>query len=357
MFAKALDLPKFFLSGEPNSIGGGAMQGSASECVLVALIAARSRAVKKLKGKHTHLNESIFLPHLVAYTSEEAHSCVQKAAKMAIVRLRIIPTDEFGCFRGNLLEKTIENDIKEGLTPIFVSATVGTTGTGSFDNLKEIGQVVQKYPSIWFHVDGAYGGNTFILPEMRHFKEGLEYADSFNVNPNKLLCTSFDCSCMWVKDVPGLKDALVVSPEYLRQDSNPEVDGEELRHYGIPLSRRFRALKLWFVLRTYGISGLQSYIRTHISLAKRFENHIKSDSRFSVTNQVHVALVCFKLNVDANQAIADRVNMEFLERVNSSGEIHMIPTKFHGVYVIRFAITYEFASEEDIGKLTATTYV
>lgn len=291
-YAKALDLPKFFLSDAPGSIGGGALQGSASECALVCLMAARARAIKTLKCGDEEIHDSVYLPQLVAYTSKEAHSSVEKAAKMAIIKLRILETDTCGCFRGNTLKAAIDKDLKDGLTPFFVVATVGTTGACAFDYLVEIGKVCKEVPTIWFHVDGAYAGNSFILPEMRRFKEGIEYADSFNTNPNKLLLTNFDASAMWVRDVMALKTALTVNPLYLQHEHSSAID---YRHYGIPLSRRFRALKLWFVFRTYGIIGLQEYIRNHIRLAKRFEKLVNADDRFEVKNDVHLGLVCFRL--------------------------------------------------------------
>lgn len=291
-YAKALDLPTHFLSDAPGSIGGGALQGSASECALVCLMAARARAIKMLKNGDEEVHDSVYLPQLVAYTSKEAHSSVEKAAKMAIIKLRILDTDDRGCFRGATLKAAIETDLAEGLTPFFVVATVGTTGACAFDNLVEVGQVCKEVPSIWFHVDGAYAGNSFILPEMRRFKAGMEYADSFNTNPNKLLLTNFDASAMWVRDVMALKTALTVNPLYLQHEHSSAID---YRHYGIPLSRRFRALKLWFVFRTYGIVGLQAYIRNHIRLAKRFEKLVNMDDRFEVKNDVHLGLVCFRL--------------------------------------------------------------
>lgn len=292
-FGKALDLPKFFLTDYPGSRGGGVLQGSASECALVCLMAARARAISMLKGDdNEEVHESVYLPQLVAYTSKEAHSSVEKAAKMAIIKLRILDTDDRGRFRGDTLREAIAKDLEIGLTPFFVVATVGTTGACAFDNLVEIGEVCREVPSIWFHVDGAYAGNSFILPEMRKFKEGLEYADSFNTNPNKLLLTSFDASTMWVKDVMLLKTALTVNPLYLQHEHSSAID---YRHYGIPLSRRFRALKLWFVFRSYGITGLQKYIRNHIKLAKYFEQLVEEDDRFEVRNDVHLGLVCFRL--------------------------------------------------------------
>ena len=224
-----MDLPSFFLSDDENSIGGGCLQGSASECALVCMIAARARAITQLKGSN-EIHESVYLPQLVAYASKEAHSSIEKAAKMALIKLRVIDPDPHGVFRGEALRVAIQKDMQQGLTPFFVVATCGTTGACAFDNLVEIGKVCQEISSIWFHVDGAYAGNSFILPEMRHFKNGLEYADSFNTNPNKLLLTNFDCSAMWVRDVKALKSSLVVDPVYLQyEQSSAAVD---YRHYG-----------------------------------------------------------------------------------------------------------------------------
>lgn len=341
-YAKALDLPKCFLS-EEGSKGGGVLQGSASECALVCMLAARARAIKNLKmlDNNAERHESVYLPQLVAYSSREAHSSIEKAAKMALVKLRILETDKHGALRGKVLKAAIDHDIKDGLTPFFVVATLGTTSSCCFDNLLEIGQVCQQVKSIWFHVDGAYAGSSFILPEMRKFKQGLEYADSFNTNPNKLLLTNFDASAMWVKDGYLLSSALTVDPLYLQHEHTSAID---FRHYGIPLSRRFRALKLWFVFRSYGIAGLQRYIRNHIKLAKHFEKLVKDDNRFEVRNDVHLGLVCFRLKCP------DHINRELLARINHSGNFHMTPAMVKGKYIIRFCVTYEHAKQEHIGK-------
>lgn len=290
-YAKALDLPDFFLSGK-ESKGGGVLQGSASECVLVSMMAARARAIKTLRQRDCiEHHESVYLPQLVAYASKEAHSCVEKAAKMALVKLRVIDTYANGQLNFETLKAEIENDVNQGLTPFFVIATLGTTCACVFDNVLEVGKICQAVKSIWLHVDGAYAGNSFILPEMRKFKEGLEYADSFNTNPYKLLLTNFDGSAMWVRNVCCLQEALTVDPLYLQHEHN----AIDYRHYGIPLSRRFRALKLWFVFRTYGISGLQTYIRNHIALAQKFKSLVESDKLFEVRNDVNLGLVCFRL--------------------------------------------------------------
>ncbi|KAL7737720.1 hypothetical protein ACLKA6_006113 [Drosophila palustris] len=337
-YAKALGLPKAFISDAPGSTGGGALQGSASECALVSLITARARAINELKGQTT-VHDSVFLPNLIAYASREAHSSIEKATKMALVKLRIIDADERGRMRVDLLQQAIQNDVNAGLTPFFVVATVGTTGGCAFDDISGIGKVCREVPSIWLHVDGAYAGNSFILPEMRVFSAGLEYADSFNTNPNKLLLTNFDASALWVRDVMTLKSALNVNPLYLRHE---HINGVDYRHYGIPLSRRFRALKLWFVFRTYGVKGLQEYIRNHMVLAKKFEMLVFKDERFEVRNDVHLGLVCFRMRT------GDEPNHLLLAQINHSGKMHMTPAKFNGRYVIRFCVTYEHATEKDI---------
>lgn len=183
----------------------------------------------------------------------------------------------------------MEEDEAMGLIPFFVSTTLGTTACCSFDNLKEIGPVCQKFPCVWLHVDAAYAGNAFICQELKYLLAGVEYADSFNTNPNKWLLVNFDCSTMWVRDRIRLTSALVVDPLYLQHGySDSTID---YRHWGVPLSRRFRSLKLWFVIRSYGIKGLQNYIRHHINLAKRFESHVRKDRRFEVCNDVIVSII------------------------------------------------------------------
>ena len=212
---------------------------------------------------------------------------------MNLVKLRVIEPDSHDSMRGDALERAIERDIARGLTPFFVVATLGTTSQVAFDNLVEIGNVCKKYPSLWFHVDGAYGGNAFIVPEMRKLKAGMEFVDSFEVNPNKLLMTAFDCTCMWVKNVLAFTAAFAVDPLYLQHQHETSV--VDLRHFGTPLSRRFRSLKLYFMFRMYGLEGLQSYVRRVIAMGKHFEKLVKDDDRFEVRNDVQLGLVCFRL--------------------------------------------------------------
>lgn len=343
-YAKALDLPQAFMFDIEKSRGGGAIQGSASECILVTMLAARAQAIRSLKLEDSISEDSLLLPRLVAYCSSEAHSCVEKAAMICLVKLRVLEPDEKCCLRGEVLETAILEDLAQDLVPFYVSATLGTTGCCAFDNLQEIGSVCQQFPSIWLHVDGAYAGNCFICPEMRFLMTGVNYADSFNTNPNKWLLVNFDCSCLWVKDRVKLTSALVVDPLYLQHANSSE--SIDYRHWGIPLSRRFRALKLWFVLRSYGIKGLQSYIRNHIQLAKRFEARLLQDDRFEVINEVQVGLVCFRLKQN------DEINQELLANINASGKLHMIPARIRGRYSLRFCVINEHATAEDINFAT-----
>ncbi|XP_058810386.1 aromatic-L-amino-acid decarboxylase-like isoform X2 [Phymastichus coffea] len=242
--------------------------------------------------------------------------------------------------RGGGVLQAIKVDVAAGYVPFFVSTTLGTTACCSFDNLEEIGPICKKYPNIWLHVDAAYAGNSFICPELKYLMEGIEYADSFNTNPNKFLLTNFDCSCLWVRDRFKLTSALVVDPLYLQHThADTTID---YRHWSIPLSRRFRSLKLWCVIRKYGISGLQSYIRNHIKLAKMFESLVKRDDRFELCNKVVLGLVCFRARG------SDKLNQKLLSTINDSGKIHMVPAKVNQRYTIRFALASPNATAEDV---------
>ncbi|XP_012265736.1 tyrosine decarboxylase-like [Athalia rosae] len=339
-FAKAMNLPEEFLSEKITSKGGGVIQSSASECILVTMLAARNQAIRMLQEQDPGTEDSAFLPKLVAYCSTESHSCVEKAAMISLVKLRVLEPDDKCSLRGETLAAALREDVEKGLVPFFVSTTLGSTGCCSFDNLQEIGPVCKEYPNLWLHVDGAYAGNSFICPELRPLMAGIEHADSFNTNTNKWLLVNFDCSCLWVRDRVKLTSALVVDPLYLQHANSGE--SIDYRHWGVPLSRRFRALKLWFVIRSYGISGLQNYIRNHIKLAKRFEALMAKDTRFEIVNDVRVGLVCFRLKG------TDALNQELLANINSSGKLHMIPSRVKGQYILRFCVVREHATEEDI---------
>ncbi|KAH7957123.1 hypothetical protein HPB52_015583 [Rhipicephalus sanguineus] len=303
---KMINLPDEFLCLSGNSRGGGVIQASdASECILNTLLAARYATIKKLKEEQPFVDEGVLLSKLMAYCSKEAHSSVEKAAMIGFVKLRILDTDDNFSMRGSTLAAAMEEDRKAGFVPFFVSATLGTTSCCSFDALAEIGPLCQK-EGIWLHVDAAYAGSAFICPEFQYLHKGLEYAMSFNINPNKWMLVNFDCSLMWVKDRFKLTQALVVDPLYLQHSySDKAID---YRHWGIPLSRRFRSLKLWFVVRRYGIAGLQHYIREG----------------------------------------SNQLNEKLLSSINASGKLHMVPASLNDRYVIRFCVCAPNACDADI---------
>uniref|UniRef100_A0A1B0GJF5 Putative aromatic-l-amino-acid/l-histidine decarboxylase n=1 Tax=Lutzomyia longipalpis TaxID=7200 RepID=A0A1B0GJF5_LUTLO len=337
---KAIGLPDEFLALKKGSKGGGVIQGSASDCILVSMLAARAQAIKQLKQQHPFVEEGHLLSKLMAYCSKEAHSCVEKAAMISFVKLRILEPDSKCSLRGDTVAKAMEEDEQQGLVPFFISTTLGTTGSCAFDAIEEVANVLKHHPGVWFHVDGAYAGSAFICPELRYLLKGIEYAASFNTNPNKWLNTSFDCSCLWVRDRVRLTSALVVDPLYLKHGySESAID---YRHWGIPLSRRFRSLKIWFVLRNYGISGLQQYIRRHIMVAKHFESLVLRDRRFEICNDVKLGLVCFRLKG------SDKLNEKLLSNINASGKVHMVPANINDKYTIRFCVNAEYATDEDV---------
>uniref|UniRef100_A0A915PVV5 Tyrosine decarboxylase n=1 Tax=Setaria digitata TaxID=48799 RepID=A0A915PVV5_9BILA len=338
-FGRMIGLPDAFLPFTENGKGGGVIQGSASECNFVSLLAARFEVLKELRQRFPFVEEGLLLSKLVAYCSKEAHSSVEKACMIAMVKLKILDTDSNFRLRGETVRLAIEEDRNLGLIPFFVSTTLGTTSCCSFDVLSEIGPVCQEN-DLWLHVDGAYGGSAMICPEFRPLMEGIEYAMSFNTNPNKFMLINFDCSTMWVKDRYKLTQALVVDPLYLQHSwTDKAID---YRHWSIPLSRRFRSLKLWFVIRVYGVEGLQNYIRRHCRLAKLFEQFIRADNMFEIVGDVILGLVCFRM------VASEEMNQSLLTKLNSSGRIHMVPASLNGRFVIRFCVCAEHATEKDI---------
>ncbi|RNA04356.1 tyrosine decarboxylase, partial [Brachionus plicatilis] len=298
--------------------GGGVILGSASECVLVSLLSARNCTLRKLKSEHPFVEDGHLLSKLVMYTSKLAHSCVEKAGMIAMVKIRILEPDDNYSLRGDTLDKAISSDISNGLVPFFVSCTLGTTSCCSFDNLVEIGPICGR-EDIYLHVDAAYAGSALVCEELRFFSNGLEVKDKFK-----------------------LTEALSVDPIYLRyKEMDKAID---YRHWGIALSRRFRSLKIWFTLRSYGVEGIQKYIREHVRLAKFFEKLILSDDRFEILGKVTLGLVCFRLKGP------NFLSQNLLFELNDSGLIHMVPSMLGHKYVIRLCVNSERATENDMGE-------
>ncbi|RZB39013.1 histidine decarboxylase, partial [Asbolus verrucosus] len=314
---------------------------TASEATLISLLAGRWQAIKKYKDLYPDAENGEINSKLVAYCSDQAHSSVEKAALIGLVHIRYIECDENLSMRGPLLLQTIRKDRELGFIPFWVCATLGTTGACAFDNLNEVGEVCSE-EFLWLHVDAAYAGSAFICPEYRVWLKGIEKVDSIAFNPSKWLMVHFDCTAMWVKNSLALHEAFNVDPVYLQHEySGLAID---YMHWQIPLSKRFRALKLWFVIRNYGITGLQKHIREGVRLAQKFEALVHCDHRFEIPAKRHLGLVVFRLQ-------GDNVITETLwKRINSRGNIHCVPAILRGKYVIRFTVTSQRTTIEDIVK-------
>ncbi|XP_034237002.1 aromatic-L-amino-acid decarboxylase isoform X2 [Thrips palmi] len=336
---KMLDLPPEFLACSGGK-GGGVIQGTASEATLVALLGAKARALRNAKKERPELAESDIVSKLVGYASDQAHSSVERAGLLGGVRLRLLPADDNYALRGDTLKKAIEEDRAAGLIPFYAVATLGTTCTCAFDNLEELGRVAEE-EKVWLHVDAAYAGSAFICPEFRHLMAGVQRADSFNFNPHKWMLVNFDCSAMWLRDPSDVVDAFNVDPLYLKHDQ--QGSAPDYRHWQIPLGRRFRALKLWFVLRLYGVANLQKHIRGQVKLAKEFEEMVRADDRFEVVAEVICGLVCFRLKGASNEP-----SEALLKRINGHGKIHLVPSKVRDVYFLRLAVCSRYTNSEDI---------
>ncbi|XP_065703856.2 histidine decarboxylase isoform X2 [Patagioenas fasciata] len=337
--AKMLGLPDKFLHHHPDSVGGGVLQSTVSESTLVALLAARKNKILEMKISEPDTDESSLNSRLIAYASDQAHSSVEKAGLIALVKMKFLPVDENFSLRGETLKKAIAEDRKKGLVPVFVCATLGTTGVCAFDNLSELGPVCDA-EGLWLHIDAAYAGTAFVCPEFRLFLDGIEYADSFTFNPSKWMMVHFDCTGFWVKDKYKLHQTFSVNPVYLRHpNSGAAVD---FMHWQIPLSRRFRSLKLWFVIRSFGVKKLQAHVRHGTETAKFFESLVRSDPLFEIPAKRHLGLVVFRLKGP------NWLTEKLLKELSSSGRLFLIPATVHDKFIIRFTVTSQFTTREDI---------
>lgn len=332
-----LQLPKDFLFSSGGK-GGGVIQTTADDSVLVAFISARTKAIRE----NGHLTPGQVVDKLVAYTSEEAHSCIKKAAQLAMVRIRELPGDENFSLRGATLAAAIEEDKRNGLIPCFLGASVGTTSTVAIDNLCELGPICER-ENIWMHIDGAYAGSAAICPEFRHLIDGVEYSTSFCINPHKWLHVNKSCSALWVKNRELVTTAFSVEPEYLQ---NHNLRGEnsmpDFRNWTVQLSRPFTSLKVWFVLRMYGVKGLQDRIRKDVALAKEFEILVRQDHRFEIVAEVNLGVVCFKLKGENN------LNESLLKRINGDRRIYLTPSISKDVFFLRFVVAVYNTESHDI---------
>ncbi|MFA5328779.1 MAG: pyridoxal-dependent decarboxylase [Prolixibacteraceae bacterium] len=339
--AEMLQLPEKFKS---NSSGGAVIQDTASSAALSAVLAARERKT----GYQT--NDSGCQGNLVAYVSNQTHSSVEKAIKIAGIgknNLRLIGVDENLAMRVDLLQEAIENDLKTGLIPFFVCATVGTTSTNAIDPLTEIGQVSRKY-ELWMHIDAAMSGTAAICPEYRHLLNGIELADSFSFNPHKWMFTNFDCNCFFVADRSVLIKTLSILPEYLKNKATESGAVFDYRDWHIQLGRRFRSLKLWFVIRHYGVNGLRFHIHQHVQMAQQFAEWVRNSEEFNLIAPVPLNLVCF------THQNGNDINRKLLETINNQGEMYFTHTVIDGQYVLRMCIAQTNTSMEHVLKAWQT---
>jgi len=324
-----LGLPSSFLSTNHN--GGGVIQSTASESTLAALVAARRRTRKA----------GVDASMMTLYASNQAHSSIVKAAMIAGFaddgndrsHLRLIDVGPAFGMRCDALAAAMKEDIAAGLVPIFIAATIGTTGTTAVDPIPEIADAIDvvaaHLPSRpWLHVDAAHSGAALICPEFRWMSAGVERADSFCFNPHKWLLTNFDCDCFWTSDRASLIGSMSITPEYLRNEASDAGTVTDFRDWHIPLGRRFRSLKLWLVIRHYGVEGLQAFIREHVEFAAMFEALVRADPRFEIVGERTVNLVCFRLGPVAHETSTqtDARNRALIDRINATGRAYLIHT-------------------------------
>lgn len=340
--AHLCNLPDRFLS---SGEGGGVIQGTASEATLVAMVAGRHR----LRTQLPDIDPST----LVAYTSTQAHSSVLKATRIAgIEHLRLVPTGSAHELDPSALRAMLEQDIADGLTPFYICATAGTTSSGAFDPIDQIAAVRDDLtPSAWLHVDAAWAGSAAVCPEHLWFLDGLDRADSYCTNPHKWLLTNFDCDLFYVADRSVLIDSLSVTPEYLRNTATDSGTVIDYRDWQVPLGRRFRALKLWFVMRHYGASGLQAHVRQHVRWAEWLEQQILADDRFELAAPRSLSLVCLRLAGDR-----DADTQALLEAANATGRVLLTHTTLPDAqgrdrYTIRVAIGGTYTTQEAVEAL------
>jgi aromatic-L-amino-acid/L-tryptophan decarboxylase len=308
--------------------GNGVIQDTASSSSLCALLAARERTT------NFSSNQTGCDGKLAAYTSTQTHSSIEKAmgiAGMGRANLRLIPTDETFAMRVDDLAARVQADRAAGLQPCFVTATIGTTSSNALDPIRAIGEFCRA-EGLWFHVDAAMSGTAALCPEFRYTHDGVELADSYTFNPHKWMFTNFDCNIFYVTDRAALINTLSILPEYLKNQATQSGAVYDYRDWHIQLGRRFRSLKLWFVIRHYGVEGLQYHVRQHVALALQFAGWVREHPDFELAAPAPLNLVCFR------HKSGDDFNRALLEKLNQSGDLYLTHTVLNGQYTLRMCI-------------------
>ena len=329
--------------GMPGSYEG-VIQDSASSASLVSLITAREVATE------FRSNEEGVPSNLRVYCSKETHSSIEKGVAVCGIGTRNlvkIGVDQQLRMDPSELEARIREDLDAGLKPCAVVAAIGTTGTVAVDPLEEIAEICKKY-EIWLHVDAAYAGTALLLPEYRWMIKGIEQADSFVFNPHKWMFTNFDCSVYLVKDAGLLIKTFEILPEYLKTKTRGVVN--DYRDWGVPLGRRFRALKLWFVIRSFGLEGIQEKLRSHIQMNKSFAQALEDIKDLHLPLEPFLNFCCFRLQPEEikNPDVLNKLNEAFLEEINKGGKLFLTHTKINGLYTIRMLIGQTYVENKDV---------
>ncbi|HSF87148.1 MAG TPA: pyridoxal-dependent decarboxylase [Acidimicrobiia bacterium] len=314
--------------------GGGVIQMSASDATHTALVVARR--IASTKGTASHA---------VAYASSQANSSIEKGAKIAgFEHVRLIDVDGDYAMSPAALEAAVTTDLAAGLTPAFVCSAVGTTGTTAVDPVRRVGEIARAR-GMWHHVDAAYAGSAMICPEFRHHQDGLELVDSYTFNPHKWMFTNFDCNVFYVADRTALVDTLSITPPYLRNAATESGAVVDYRDWHVPMGRRFRALKLWFVLRSYGAEGIRHHIRHHVRMAQDLAARLDADPRFDVIAPTPFGLVSFRL------VAGDAATDALAERINASGTSYVTPSAINGMRFIRVSVGQTFTEQRHVDTL------
>jgi aromatic-L-amino-acid decarboxylase len=315
--------------------GGGVIQMSASDSTHLMHVVARERAVATGAGTD----------ELVAYTSAQAHSSVERGARVAAFRhVRLVDVGADYALRADALAEAIAEDRAAGLTPAIVTSTIGTTGTGAIDPVGRIAEVVGG-EGIWHHVDAVWAGSAMCLPELRSLQAGVEHIDSYTLNPHKWMYTNFDCNVLWVADRKPLVSTLSTAPAYLRNEATESGAVIDYRDWHVPLGRRFRALKLWWVLRYYGARGIRHHVAEHIRLAGEFAQQIEAEPALERIAPVHLALVCFA-HRDGNEATD-----ALAAAINADPSVYVTPSQVGDRHFIRVAVGQTWTTARDVDRL------
>ncbi|BFG28173.1 hypothetical protein CerSpe_144470 [Prunus speciosa] len=345
-----LKLPKSFLF---SGTGGGVLHGSTHESVVCTMAAARDQILSRIGEEN--------IGKLVVYGSDQTHSVIQKVSQIVGIpskNFRAIETTISSSFTlsPETLRLTVCSDMEAGLVPFYLCATVGTTATTAVDPLGPLCDVAKDY-GMWVHVDAAYAGSACICPEFRQYIDGIDGANSFSLNAQKWFFTALDCCCLWVKNPSALIKSMSTDLEVLRNKASESKRVVDFKDWQIALTRRFRAIKLWLVLRSYGVANLRNFLRSHVKMVNRFEGLVRKDERFEVVVPRNFALVCFRISPSAiskanptpsDEKCVNEVNCKLLEAINGSGQVYMSHAVVGGMYVLRCTIGASLTEEKHV---------